>query len=351
MSRGEHIHKLAEWSGKGDSPAMHRILEGAMTDAEARFLLDLPASTADLAARYGMDEKTVEEKLRGLARRGLVVTSRKGIRYPRDPATLHDNILSSAEEHIPPEMGKLWMDLYEGERWGEEIGHGIASFGMTALRTIPAQGSVSPEVPLLAHESIEAIIEANADLISLRHCCCRRGAKKCDHPTEVCIQFGRRAEYDLYRGSGRKLSTDEAVAATLEAAESGLVPTVTNMSTMQALEFICFCCGCCCLVLDPASKVGAVDKILAPSRFTARVDNDKCNGCLKCPMRCAFDAIEMRDLPGYAEPRAVIDADKCLGCGACVPKCPVEGALTMELVRPPEFIPETISGPSSVLHM
>jgi NAD-dependent dihydropyrimidine dehydrogenase PreA subunit len=350
MSRGEHIHKLAEWSGKGDSPAMHRILECAMTDEEARFLLDLPASKPDLAARYGMDEDAVEEKLLDLARRGLVVSSRKGIRYPRNPTTLHDNILASAEAHIPPEMAKLWMDLYDGERWGEEIGHGLASFGITALRTIPAQGSVSPEIELLPQESIEKIIEANKDLISVRNCCCRKGAKKCDHPTEVCVQFGRRAEYDLYRGSGRKISASEAIEVALDAAQSGLVPTVTNISDTQALEFICFCCGCCCMVIDPASKVGAVDKILAPSRFAAKVDNEKCDGCKKCPMVCAVDAIEMEDLPGYAEPRAVIDSDKCLGCGACVPKCPIEGALTMDLVRLPEFIPETLLGPTSVLH-
>jgi electron transport complex protein RnfB len=351
MSGGKHIRKLAEWSGKGESPAMHRILECAMTDEEAGFLLDLPASTADLAAAYGMSEEAVEAKLLDLARRGLVVSSRKGIRYPRNPSTLHDNILASAQEHVPPEMGRLWMDLYDGEGWAEEIGHGLVSFGVTALRTIPAQGCVPPAIELLPHESIEAIIEANADLISLRHCCCRRGAKKCDHPTEVCIQFGRRAEYDLYRGSGRKISAAEATEAALEAAASGLVPTVTNMSVMQALEFICFCCGCCCLVLNPAARVKATDKILAPSRFTAKVDNEKCDGCKKCPMRCAFDAIEMRDLPGYAEPRAVIDSAKCVGCGACVPKCPIEGALTLELVRPPEFIPETLTGPSSVLHM
>ncbi len=351
MSGGQHIHKLAEWSGKGDSPAMHRILECAMKDDEARFLLDLPASTADLAARYSMDEKAVEEKLLNLARRGLVVSSRKGIRYPRNPSTLHDNILSSAEEEIPPEIGRLWMELYDDEGWGEEIGLGMAAFGVTALRTIPALNSVSSGVGLLPHESIEAIIEANSDLISLRHCCCRRGAKKCSHPTEVCIQFGRRAEYDLYRSSGRKLSVSEAIAAAREAAESGLVPTVTNMSVMQALEFICFCCGCCCLVLDPASKAGATKQILAPSRFSARVDNQKCDGCQKCPMHCAFDAIEMKLLPDFAEPRAVIDSEKCMGCGACVPKCPIEGALTMELVQPPEFIPEKIIGPSSVVHM
>ncbi|MBW1687887.1 MAG: 4Fe-4S dicluster domain-containing protein [Deltaproteobacteria bacterium] len=351
MSRGEHIHKLAEWSGKGESPGMQKILECAMTDEEARFLLDLPAAPADLAAKYGMDEKGIEEKLLDLARRGLVVTSRKGIRFPRNPSTLHDNILASAEAYVPHEMGKLWMDLYDGEGWAEEIGHGLVSFGVTALRTIPAQGCVPSETRLLPYESIEAIIEANKNLISMRHCCCRRGAKKCEHPTEVCIQFGRRAEYDLYRGSGRKISTTEAIEAALEAAESGLVPTVTNMSSMQALEFICFCCGCCCLVLDPAARVGGTDKILAPSRFEAKVDNNKCDGCKKCPMRCAFDAIEMQDLPGYAEPRAVIDSVKCVGCGACVPKCPIEGALTLELVRPPEFIPETLTGPSSVLHM
>jgi hypothetical protein len=168
-----------------------------MSDEEARFLLDLPASTTDLAAKYDLDEKAVEEKLLNLARRGLVVSSRKGIRYPRNPSTLHDNILSSAEEQIPSEMGKLWMDLYDGEGWAEEIGRGMAAFGITALRTIPGLNSVPSGVQLLPHESIEAIIEANRDLISLRHCCCRRGAKKCSHPTEVCIQFGRRAEYDL----------------------------------------------------------------------------------------------------------------------------------------------------------
>jgi NAD-dependent dihydropyrimidine dehydrogenase PreA subunit len=322
-----------------------------MTDEEARFLLDLPASPADLAAKYGMDEAAVEEKILDLARRGLVVSSRKGIRYPRNPSTLHDNILASAEDQIPSEMADLWMDLYEGEGWGEEIGRGMAAFGVTALRAIPGLNSVPSEIPLLPHESIEAIIEANRDLISLRHCCCRRGAKKCSHPLEVCIQFGRRAEYDLYRGSGRKLSVDEAMAAAREASVSGLVPTVTNMSLMQALEFICFCCGCCCLVLDPASKAGATKQIIAPSRFLAKVDNEKCDGCSKCPVFCAFDAIEMKDLPGYTEKRAVIDSEKCMGCGACVLKCPIEGALLMELVQPPEFIPETIAGPSSVVHI
>lgn len=350
MHEFPNIHKLAERSNKADSPAMHRILECAMTDEEAGFILDLPASNADLAAKYGMEEKAVEERILNLARRGLLVSSRKGIRYPRDPATLHDNILASAREYIPLQMDKHWMELYEEEGWAEEIGNALSLLPSPALRSIPILNSTPLDRALLPHESIARIIQANKDLISVRHCCCRTGAKKCDHPTEVCIQFGRRAEYDLYRGSGVKVSASEAIAIALEAGNSGLVPTVTNISNMQALEFICFCCGCCCLVLDPALRVGVVDKIVAPSRFLVKVDDDKCSGCEKCPKWCAVGAIEMREIAGYDKPRAIIDAEKCLGCGVCVARCPDEGAMVLDLVKPPEFIPEALFGPSSILH-
>jgi len=197
---------------------------------KALFALGKPRRYAGAWERT-LGKQAVEEKVLDLARRGLVVSSRKGIRYRRNPSTLHDNI---------------------------------------------------------------RVIAAVA------------GAPR-NAPTRPRCAFN--------------------------------------------FEFICFCCGCCCLVLDPTSKVGATKQILAPSRFAARVDNENCDGCLKCPMHCAFDAIEMKDLPGYAEQRAVIDPEKCMGCGACVPKCPIEGALTMELAQPPEFIPETISGPSSVVHI
>jgi Pyruvate/2-oxoacid:ferredoxin oxidoreductase delta subunit len=329
---------------------MHRILECAMTDEEARFLLDLPAPNEELAARYAMDEKAVEDKILGLARRGLVVTSRKGIRYPRDPGTLHDNILSSARQHIPPGMAERWMELYEEEGWAEEIGNMLASLPSPALRMIPIQNSVPSARELLPHESIVEIIQANRDLISLRRCCCRTGAKKCDHPTEVCLQFSRRAEYDLYRGSGRRVSAAHAISVALEAGNSGLVPTVTNISDLKALEFICFCCGCCCMVLDPARRVGVVEKIVAPSRFVTRVDNDRCSGCEKCPQWCFFDAIEMKSIPGFDKPRAIIDNEKCQGCGVCVPRCPEEGAMRLEPIRPPGFIPETLFGPPSIVH-
>ena len=233
MSRGEHIHKLAEWSGKGESPGMHKILECAMTDEEARFLLDLPAaSKPDLAARYGMNEDAVEEKLLDLARRGLVVSSRKGIRYPRNPTTLHDNILASAEAaHSARKWRKLWMDLYDGERWGEEIGHGLASFGITALRTIPAQGSVLPEIELLPQESIEKIIEANKDLISVRQLLLSQRLRRSATTRPRCAfsSAGGRSTTSTAAAGGRsrRVKPSRSLSRPLQ---SGLVPTVTNIS-------------------------------------------------------------------------------------------------------------------------
>ena len=44
-----------------------------------------------------------------------------------------------------------------------------------------------------------------------------------------------------------------------------------------------------------------------------------------------------------------VDPDKCVGCGVCDLAC-VPGAITMELVRPPEFIPESIAD-EQIVHL
>lgn len=347
MARSEYIVKLAEKNDKPDSAEVHRILELAMTDEEAQFILSLPAPAAEVAAKLGMTEKAVEDKILELARRGLLTKSRKGYRWPRDLGTLHDNILASAPQYIPQGMEKLWMDLYEGQKWWREIGETLAGYGLQVLRVIPAEKSVPSNTKLLPYESITQLIEANRDLISVRNCCCRTGAKKCRHPVDVCMQFKSRAEYDLFRNGGRKVSADEAVSVALQAVGSGLVPTVTNMSVMDALEFICFCCGDCCLVLDPLLRLQKVNNVVAPSRFEAKINPQTCNGCRHCVPRCHFGAIDMKPVGG--EMKAVLDPDKCVGCGVCELAC-VPGSITMELARPPEFIPETITGPSAIVH-
>ncbi len=354
MAAHEAYVKLAELSGHKDSEILHRILETAMKPEEAYFLLALPASNTDLAARFKMTEKEVEDELLQLARRGLVVTSRKGIRFPRDLGTLHDNILASVPELIPEGMGQLWMDLYD-EGWWKEIVAGLTQLPVPALRVIMPMKAMPAGFQPLPHESAEAIIMAHKDLISIRRCCCRVGMQscrqgECHHPTFTCTQFGRRAEYDLYRGSGTRVSADEAIAVHHQATEAGLTPTVTNISAMQSLEFICYCCTDACLVFHPLLRGDKVMAAVRPSRFLPRVDEKLCReGCQECVQVCGFGAIEIKSGPGGKGQVAVINKEKCVGCGLCAIKCG-PGAIVMELVHPPEFIPETLTGPSSIVH-
>lgn len=331
---GEYRQRLAERLGKGDSPALRKILGSAMTEEEAGFVLDLPAPMPELAAKYGMDESAVEAKLLGLARRGLVFKSGKDLCATEHLVVLHDGIMSSAPEHIPAGMDKLWMELYEGEGWVNDLGSRQARPSTPLFRAVPVLNAVGPDTTLLAHEDLAEIIRAHDDLIAIRNCCCRVAAKKCDHPVQACVQFGARAEFEIERGSSRKFSADEAIAVALEAGNSGLVPMIANGSSIKDMDFICFCCGCCCVGLNPGMRSGTLAKGIAPSRFVSTVDADKCIACEECVQRCAVKAIEMQD--GVA----VIDRNKCLGCGACVLSCPVDGGMAMEMVRPPEFIPQ-----------
>ena len=354
MQRDEHLQELSVLSGMPESEAFYKILECAMTGEEARFIAELPAPFADLAAKFNMTETEVEEKVLGLARRGLLSRnldklSPEKFQFTTIPAILHDNILSSARQYIPEDMPELWMNLYDGEGWGRGIGEMYNLFKDPLLRVIPAEKSVASDTELLSCESVTAIIEANSDLISVRHCCCRTmGVEGCDHPREVCMQFKGRAEFDLYRGSGRQVSADEALSIALQSIDAGLVPTVTNISLTDNLEFICFCCGCACMVIDPGHKAGSLSKILSPSRFGAAIIHDACDGCEHCVSRCQFGAIETKPLPGHDTPKAVLDREKCMGCGVCELVCEPD-AIEMIEERPEHSIPEGVKD-EEILH-
>ena len=100
-------------------------------------------------------------------------------------------------------------------------------------------------------------------------------------------------------------------------------------------------CGPYCLIFRWSDKYDLASG--APSRFRAVVDADKCSRGEQCVKSCLFDAIDVKYDPQRERKRAFIDPDKCWGCGNCVVQCPNQ-AIKMELVRPPEFIPDKYTG-------
>jgi formate hydrogenlyase subunit 6/NADH:ubiquinone oxidoreductase subunit I len=57
----------------------------------------------------------------------------------------------------------------------------------------------------------------------------------------------------------------------------------------------------------------------------AKVKEEGCIACDRCPPLCFFDAILMEERPHHPYKRvAVIVAENCTGCGLCFEACPVD---------------------------
>jgi translation initiation factor RLI1 len=96
-------------------------------------------------------------------------------------------------------------------------------------------------------------------------------------------------------GFGRKnISVEESLGYVYDMEEQGMVHVSPNTSQVTST---CNCCPCCCMVLHSFLNYGNVWKTLAPSRYRAVIDQEKCNGCQTCVERCHFEAVEMQKLP------------------------------------------------------
>lgn len=349
MKEDDAYRKLAEKWDYPDSSRFRKILEAIMTLEEANLLCEMPTPTPteDLVKKVNMSQESLEKKLHELACRGLVITGKKGHMAPASMGQLHDASLSSAEEHIPAGVYDLWRDFHDKE-WEEDLidiltRRSRTVEGLPSMRVLPAWKAIeaSPNIrpeQLLPYENMREILKG-ASKLAVVNCPCRRAQRECDSPLEVCLQLNRSADYSLGRGAAtRELPLEEAITLMDSVGEAGLVHTVANCIFTHRI--ICNCCSCCCPLIGPLIHHGKPPRDgMAPSRFQATADKDTCNGCQDCVEQCPFGVIEMSKFPSSKKLKAVVDTEQCMGCGVCVLKCST-GALTMELVRPVEYIPE-----------
>lgn len=326
--------ELAKRIGLGNSERIPKLFEMIANPTEAALLLALPADPTGLSAKLGIEQGEIADMLKTLFVKGLVFPSGKTdpptYRMSRDLVQFHD--ASILWPDAPREFLDLWQDFMEIEWPGVAIAFN-KMVPRPFTRVIPVGITVEAKTHVLAFEDIEEII-SKARTIAVTNCTCRLTAHKCDKPLEACLQINRAADYAIARGTGRRLSKEEALDLARHCEEEGLIHVVMNKQNVD--HFICNCCSCCCQTMPILIKHNI--SVIEPSRFRAQVDPELCTGCEACVERCFFGAITVGE-----DQTAQIDMDKCMGCGLCQVPCPAD-AITMTEVRERDFVPEKLFG-------
>jgi ferredoxin len=314
-----------------DSPTLPELLSLLITPKEAEWLLALPTTPAGLAAHVGRPEKQVAEVLHDLYMRGLVLI-REGasgdlVYYVPGVGQLMDHILfDDRYDALGDRFLDLWRDLYNNEFVRQQPQESDWGF-----RVIPVEESIAQTSYVLPYEQVSGLIRS-ARRIAVQSCPCRKRERRCDNPIEMCISLNDLADYITYRGLGRELTVDEAMALLQEAEERGLIHEADNIDQARV---ICNCCSCCCVLFRSVVHHGLRSAIVK-SRYWAHVDPELCTDCGACLERCHFGALASVD--GAVR----VDAVECYGCGLCASACPVE-AIALEEVRTPGHIPRAES--------
>lgn len=311
------------------SKLIPQLFEMIASDDEAKLLMATPGTVKELSEKIGKDKETTQKMLDVLFLKGLLFKSKKETgtinRMCRDIVQFHDATILWPD--APKSYHDLWLK-YMSDEWPSyaKVVEQILKDPFT--RVVPVGESINTESKVEAIDDVMKILD-DSKRFAVTACTCRTIDGKCGHEIENCLQVNKSADYAIERGTGRELTRDEAKAIVRKADDDGLVHVIMNSKSRQ--HFICNCCDDCCQTLPVFIKEGV--KMLAPSRFTAKVDEDLCSGCESCLERCFFGALTMTD-----DMTAVVEPEKCMGCGLCVSVCPSE-AIDLQEIRDMESIP------------
>lgn len=324
---------LAGKLGYGRSERLKRILRKLMSEEEASLAASLPATLQELSSRLGKPSDEIDRQLGALFTRGVVFMTSKGYQFARDMTQLHDATADDTRLDViyGNELLDLWREFRQ-EEWFSDRARALREVKKPFWKIIPARRAIAPGSKILPMEDLEGILE-RATRLAVVSCPCRRVARSCNRPLEVCLQLNRAAEYTINRGAGRELTKEEAMEVLETAEDGGLIHCAPNLG--EVTSAICNCCTDCCDVFYPLIKYGGLEKGVLKSQFQAKTNQSLCTGCQDCVERCPFDAIEMIRVVGEKKLKAKVDSDRCYGCGVCAVGCKTEAIKLVE-VRPPE---------------
>jgi len=306
-----------------------RLLRKLFSAEEADLAADLlPGfeTPAEIAARLGRDTRETTDRLREMARKGLIemgktLQGRLGFR-------LMPFVVGIYEEQV----GRIDAELAElFEAYFHNAFRQVLEIQPALHRVIPVGESIPNSMEVLPFESVTGLVD-RMQAWGVLDCICRKQkaliGEACDHPVDVCMAFSTTP--GAFDGGSlvRALDREGALRTLRRAADAGLVHTVSNNQT--DVWYICSCCTCSCGILRGMADLGLAN-VVARSAFINQVDQARCLGCGDCLEACMFEALEVDEC-------ARVSVTRCVGCGVCVNACQ-EGALGLarreDAVLPP----------------
>jgi Pyruvate/2-oxoacid:ferredoxin oxidoreductase delta subunit len=311
-----------------DIPEFYDLVEALFTPEEAELnnaLPRTPISAAELARTLGRDAAQTAKALDALADKGLCATFLvQGARVyqgvPFMPGIFEYQFMSGRASAREQTLAKL-IHAYKK---AFNAAHGEARISYPLTRVIPVDRTIAAGNTIHTYDQMANYI-AKYDTIGVGTCYCRhaarlRGEDTHGMPMEVCMWFGKGAEYAIERLGGRRLAKTEAIDLLNSAEKAGLVHMSRN--TTEDIDFICNCDRWHCEVIKGVLK-HPKPALVFQSGFLPNFDPERCAACWTCIDRCPATALSMGDgnLPE-------VDLDRCFGCAVCASGCP-EGAIRM----------------------
>lgn len=282
--------------------------EEAELAASLRLTLEIPEQ---LAERLGGDARELRDRLKSMAKRGLINAGRAegGVGYGLLPFVV--GVYEMQVARLDEEMARRFEEYYH-QAFGT-----VLAVQPAVHRVIPVGQSLKVGTEIQPYESATEIVRG-AQAWGVLDCICRKQkaliGDPCSHPLDVCMAFSQRPGAFDHSSVVRALTMEEALHTLDRAAKAGLVHSVNN--SQQDIGYICNCCTCACGILRGIAELGILNAV-ASSAFINTVDEDLCVACGDCLEGCQFNALHLDTV-------MTVDALRCVGCGVCVPLCPEE---------------------------
>lgn len=313
-----------------DIPEFYELVQELFTTEEAAVANAMPRGfnpAGVIAGDMGKTEEEIVAILEKMADKGLCTSGKKGETTvyggpPFVPGIFEYQFMRGTKTERDKKLSKL-IDNYKAAV-GAVRGPSKETF--PTMRVITVDRTIKAGNQIHTYDQVASYIE-NYEPLSVSTCYCRHQARlidendHCGRPDDVCMQFGRGAQFVIDRKMGRKITKEEAIEILERAEEAGLVHCSNNR---QEIDFLCNCCSCHCVILKNAiahPKPG----LAVNSGFQPVWDIELCTACETCIDRCPMEAIAMGE-----DEVPEVNLDLCIGCGVCATGCPEEAIQLVE---------------------